>query len=221
MRLILLTILLMLHGCASTIHAPSKLLETSGTLQGHGVVVGSILLSVPTEISDQRMKKHYDALRGERYRAIARRYVVHPSILGISRVEYLGDKYEIDFEPGIERHFAISAPEGTYSILDVWPNTNVVSLQKRLCIQFPAGFRVDSGKITYIGQLTITPSFTSHDVMKMMPDIVVGAVMTSVSDNKGETMNFVGMSNSDRTIGIDTHLMRAAGKLLINCRPNY
>ena len=69
---------------------------------GDGTAIGSILMSVPTGMSDADEQKMIESLKRGTFAATVRRFVVHD--LGISDwTQYLGRRYQVPFMNGRRR----------------------------------------------------------------------------------------------------------------------
>ena len=159
---------LLLCGCASTIDAPIKPPESADLPEGHGTSIGSILLSVPTGVSDTHKQKMIDSLKTKKYEATIRRYIVHNYGFA-DRIEYLGDTYRVAFEIDVAKQFVIRAPSGTYEVRNISQIiTGIFGEKNTGCmIESPAFFRIHAGQTTYIGKLTIVAEFMSDEEVKM------------------------------------------------------
>lgn len=124
-------------------------------------------MSVPTGMSDADEQEMIESLKRGTFAATVRRFVVHD--LGISNwTEYLGRRYQVPFEIGVEKQFVLRAPAGTYSfqtITEMVPG--IFGTRAEGCtMSNVAGFRIYERKTTYIGQLTIMAGFKSDEELK-------------------------------------------------------
>src|SRR5215510_395068 len=105
-------------GWICTLEARDEVPESTSGPAEAGTVHGSILLTVPNETSDATVQKVFDSLRAKKYHAKIRRFIVHDYALA-SATEFVGDTYDVPFEPEIESRFDISAPAGTYAVIRI------------------------------------------------------------------------------------------------------
>ena len=208
MRTLLATIgCLVVAGWNCTLQADDKLPESTGGPADNGTVHGSILLTVPNEISDTAVQKVFDSLRSKKYNAKIRRFVVHDYAIA-SGTEFVGDTYDVPFEPEIESPFVVSAPAGTYSVIRI--SSTSLFESNRLCLQSPASFHIDSGKDTYIGQMAIAVGFLPYEAVEM-PKLVL-KTMKMKPGAKGLFTATVGVVGKDVEKGSDTRLMTVREK---------
>ena len=216
---------LLLCGCASTINVPDKLPASTDLPAGYGTVIGSILMSAPTGVSDFQQKV-IDSFKGRKCDATVGRFVVHHHQLfgtPYDTYEYPGDKYRVSFEVDVEKRFIIRAPAGSYSFQKI--SQIVPGYSDGGCtMERVAEFDIREGKTTYIGQLTIIAGFKSDKEVKWMlffkglhpiavpelPEQLLNMTL-SVTDTKAETLRDVGMDTSGPAVGLDTELMTIAG----------
>ena len=105
-----------LAGCASMTRVPEALPASEDYSAGDGTAIGSILMSVPTGMSDADEQKMIESLKRGTFAATVRRFEAHD--LGISSwTEYLGRRYQVPFEIGVERQFVLRAPAVSVTLL--------------------------------------------------------------------------------------------------------
>jgi hypothetical protein len=217
---------LVLAGCAPTTIVPDGLPPSAEAPAGEGTAVGSILLSVPTEVADAEQKTMIESLERGSFRATARRFVVHD--LGITEwTQYVGRNFEVHFEVGVEKPFAVRGPAGTYAFLSVADMVpGLFGGKTEGCtMQNVAEFRIGEGKTTYIGRLTITAAFMSekdaywlHAMDNSRGIAIIGMperfldMNIGVTDVRDETLRALGMNATTATSDLETHLMGGAGR---------
>lgn len=221
---------LLLYGCTSIIEVPDRPLKAALQKEGYGTAIGSVLFSIPTDVTDIDVQKYYESLKSARYEMTIRRYIAHEYGFA-SRTEYTGDKFRITFDPDVTHNFVINAPAGTYTTLTIEPTG---FLKPNMCLEFPAGLRIHAAKTTYVGQLTIVPRFVTYDEMKknirnnFWKTIEIGTrtqpkplfgeykgfleVEMSVVDKKEQILLDLGMEKLGTPMGLDTQLMWSKGK---------
>ena len=211
---------LFLFGCASAIDTPDRLLESADLPAGHGTVIGSILLSVPTEVSDVHEREMIDSLKAKKYEATISRFVIHDYGF-TSTVEYIGDPYRVSFENDVEKRFVIRAPAGSYTFRVISQVFGAVWSTGAVCtMEGVANFDIDAGKTTYVGQLTIVPDLDPDKESKFLrgyrkavvnqtwlPEAALDMRVSAI-DRKEETLRDLGMDSSAAAKGVATQLLR-------------
>jgi hypothetical protein len=216
---------LVLAGCAPTIVVPEGLPPSADAPVGEGTAVGSILISVPTGVTDAKQKEMIESLERGSFRATVRRFVVHD--LGITEwTQYVGRTFQVRFEAGAEKPLVVRGPAGTYSFLSI---TDMVpgffgGKTEGCTMTNVADFRVLEGKTTYIGRLTITATFMAdkdarwiHAMDNSRGMAVIGMperfldMNIGVTDVKDETLR--ALDNATSAISdVETHLMGGMGR---------
>lgn len=212
---------LFLCGCASTIDALNKPPESADLPEGHGTVIGSILLSVPTGVSDIHEREMIDSLKAKKYEATIGRFVFHDYGFA-SRTEHPGDKYRVSFEIEVEKRFIIRAPAGTYSFQKISQIiAGIFGEEPGGCrIEGIANFDIHAGKTTYVGRLTIVAEFKPDRggktlqalknlgyISSRLPEAALD-MRVSATDMKEESLGDLGIDKSGPAIGLATELMR-------------
>lgn len=220
---------LLICGCASTIDAPGQL-PSSDLPEGYGDVIGSILLSVPTDIADVHDQEIVQSLASKKYEATIGRFVVHEYGFA-SRTEHPGDRYRVSFAVGVEKQFVVRAPAGTYSFQKI--SQIVAGLfgeQPGGCrMEGIANFDIQSGRTTYIGRLSIVAVFKQDRggpwlqsltnlgrIPRTLPEAVL-SMSVSAMDMKAESLRAIARNEASRVTGIDTSLMFVDGRDKWDC----
>ena len=198
---------LVFAGWNCTLGARDKAPESTSSPANDGTVHGSILLTAPTENADAAVQKVFDSLRSKKYNAKIRRFIVRDSAI-VSATEFVGDTYDVPFEPEIESPFVISAPAGTYSVIRI--SSTSLFERSRLCMQFPASFHIYPGKDTYVGQMTIAVGFVPYGAIDM-PEFV-RKTMKKMPGPKGVFTAVVSVVEKAGENGFDTQLMSVREK---------
>jgi hypothetical protein len=217
---------LVLAGCAPTTIVPEGLPPSAEAPVGEGTAVGSILMSVPTGVTDAEQKRMIESLEQGSFRATVRRFVVHDVGIG-DWTQYVGHKFQVHFEVGAEKPFVVRGPAGTYSFLSITDMVPGLFGGKTEGCTMPdvADFRVREGKTTYIGRLTITAAFMSEKDAKWIHAMdnsrgiaVIGMperffdMNIGVTDVKDETLRALDMNATSATSDVETHLMGGTGR---------
>lgn len=207
---------LFLCGCASTIDTSGQA-ASSDSPEGYGTAIGSILLSIPTNIAGGRDQEIVQSLTSKKYEAIIGRFVLHEYGFA-SRTEHPGDKYSVSFAAGVAKHFIIRAPAGSYSFQKISQIlTGPFGKYGGCRIEGIANFDIHPGRTTYIGELSIIAEF-KHDqrwvqgqmnlgmIPRTLPEAALG-MRGSVTDKKAESLRAIARDEASQAIEIDTSLM--------------
>ena len=159
---------LLLYGCVSTIARLTQLPESSDLPEGHGTVIGSILLSVPTGALSIHQREMIDALQAKPYEAVIGRFITYEYGFA-SRTEHPEDKFRFPSDVDINQPFVIRAPAGTYSFPKISQIIRGIFGEKNMACRMEgvANFNIHAGKTTYVSQLTIAAGFMSDSEEKM------------------------------------------------------
>jgi len=160
-----------LAACVTMVPTTDVMPEPGAAAEGAGTVIGSIVMTTPTGVTDPDQMEMIDALREKRLTATIRRYVMR-----ISQEEggefgwrdYVGDEYTTTFDIDTERRFVVTAPAGKYAVLEIMAGTPDISGSGTGAnMREPAQFEIHAGKTTYVGRLVVQAQFKSATELKM------------------------------------------------------
>lgn len=214
----------LLGACRSTVELGERLPSSADVPEGHGSVIGSILITTPTDVPDEA-RIRFDALRSKRLVLQIGRFVEHD--IGIAGwVSHPGETYTLALEVDVEKPFVLTAPAGSYSFqvlatrVDGWfGDENECSMHGL------ANFEVRAQSTTYIGRLEVAagiPSEGEERQLRLMngarqidsgyttanptdhPELWL-VMKLHGSDTRESTLRALGVPSG--TTGIDTALM--------------
>lgn len=160
---------LALAACVTTVAVTDRMPESATLAEGEGMVIGSIVVTTPTDVADPDQKEMIDALKQRTLTATIRRYVMRVSDDEggeFGWADYVGDKFVVSFGADAEQRFVIRAPAGKYSVYelsDIHPG--LFGDQPGCKMNYLAKFEVHAGRTTYIGGLVVRAGFKSGKML--------------------------------------------------------
>lgn len=213
-----------LAACATTVALTDRVPQTAALATGEGLVIGSIVVTTPTEIPNPDQKEMIDALKRRKLKATIRRYVMRISQDEQSEFalrDYVGEKFVVSFGADAEQRVVIRAPAGKYSVLelsDIHPGL-FGDNQPGCKMRDLATFEVHPGKTTYIGKLVVRAGFKSEKMLYLAKISEHSGVMVlgvperwldmslSATDAKQDTLRDLTLDPSSAPAEIETALM--------------
>ena len=214
-----------LAACATTVALTDRMPPPAALAAGEGMVIGSIVMTTPSEIANRDQKEMIDALKQRKLKVSIRRYVMRISQDEESEFalrDYVGEKFVVSFDVGAEQRLVIRGPAGKYAVVelsDIHPGLfgeNQPGCKTREL----ARFEVHPGKTTYIGRLVVRAGFKSEKMLFIAKAGELGGVMVlgvperwldmslSATDAKQDTLRDLTLDPSRAPAEIETELMR-------------
>jgi hypothetical protein len=214
----------LLGACRSTVELGERMPSAADVPEGHGSVIGSILISTPTDVSDEA-RSRFDALRSKRLVLEIGRFVEHD--LGIGGwVSHPGETYSLVLEVGVEKPFVLTAPAGSYSFQVLATRVDGWFGDENECSMYGlANFEVRAESTTYIGRLEVAAGIPAEEEERQLrlmnaarhidsgyttanpadhPELSL-VMKLHCSDTRESTLRTLGVPSS--TTGMDTALM--------------